>query len=64
MEGPPLRGYAQWLRLPRNVQKKASFQNSIKYPPIIIKNVSKIILGQDLIIFCHVFFNSFERLYF
>ena len=35
MEGPPLRGYAQWLRLPKNVQK-AAFQNSIKTPPQIL----------------------------
>ena len=49
---------------------KSSFPNSIIYPLVIIKKVSKIILSHDLIIYCMIdldlscSFNSFERLYF
>ena len=68
MEGHPLRSYAQWLRLPKNVQKSSfSKFNKKNTSPTIIENVSKTILGQDLIIICHVFLTLlkgfiFERL--
>ena len=55
MEGHPLRSYAQWLRLPKNVQKSSFSKFNKNTSPTIIENVSKTILGQDLIIICHVF---------